>query len=86
MQPLHELSIRLDSLRDWPDKIIITEATGIANVCIQSAHEVTSTIMSRLINPNLNASYKLPIFYLIDSIMKTVGGPYAAMFAKVCSN
>lgn len=33
--------------------------------------------------PQAPPNYKLPIFYLTDSILKNVGGPYPSLFARV---
>lgn len=38
----------------------------------QVAH--LTTTVERLVNAKTNSAYKLPLFYLIDSIMKHVGG------------
>ena len=81
--PLIAFVNRLETMKDWPDKLLITELTAFGETYIQSAYEISHIIVARLINASTNISYKLPMFYLIDSIMKNVGGPYAALFGKV---
>jgi hypothetical protein len=84
--PVAQFVSRLENLKDWPDKMLITEITALAEKYIQSAYDISHVIVSRLINPVTNSSFKLPMFYLVDSIMKNVGGPYAAFFGKQFSD
>ena len=39
-------------------------------------------IVARIIDPATEVGHKLPIFYLIDAVMKHVGGPYPALFSR----
>jgi hypothetical protein len=71
-----------ERLKQWPDKAVIVETTRIAEHHIEFAFHFVSVIISRLTNPSLDGAFKLPILYLMDSIMKNVGGPYAALFSK----
>jgi len=72
----------LESMKDWPDKAIIMELTGITERNIDFAFNFVNIIVSRLMSSQTHSSYKLPMFYLVDSIMKNVGGPFAALFGK----
>ena len=81
---MNQFHIALDALKDWPDRKLITDITRLAETFIlQFPVEIGQAVTARLMNPSTFASYKLPMFYLIDSIMKNVGGPYAAVFGKV---
>lgn len=82
-QLLRHFTAHLDRLKDWPDKNIITELTAITEHNINLAQNFAFIIVSKLGHESTFASYKLPLFYLIDSIMKHVGGPYAALFGKL---
>ena len=84
-QLMHNFRLNLERLKDYPDKIIITELTAFAETNINAAANIANTIIGRLISPTTNAPYKLPILYLMDSIMKHVGGPFAAFFSKLLS-
>ena len=72
----------LDRLKDWPDKNIIDDLTRIAGLDINLAPQVSSTMISKLTSGSLNSSYKLPLFYVMDSIMKRIGGPFPLLFSK----
>lgn len=72
----------LESMKDWPDKAIIMELTGITERNIDYAFNFVNIIVSRLMSSQTHSTYKLPMFYLVDSIMKNVGGPFAALFGK----
>lgn len=72
----------LESMKDWPDKAIIMELTGITERNIDYAFNFVNIIISRLMSSQTHSTYKLPMFYLVDSIMKNVGGPFAALFGK----
>ena len=72
----------LENMKDWPDKAIIMDLTSITEHNINFAHNFVNIVISRLISPQTHSSYKLPMFYLMDSIMKHVGGPFAALFSK----
>lgn len=72
----------LEQLKDWPDKEMILSLTAMAEHNINLAAFFVEIVIARLVNPATNSSYKRPIFYLIDSIMKHVCGPFPFMFAK----
>lgn len=76
---------KLYELKDWPDRDIITALTNFAKENIGFAQNYADLIVKRLIDPETNTTYKRPLFYLVDSIMKTVGGPYAALFEEYLS-
>mmetsp|Transcript_15939 Transcript_15939/g.32286 ORF Transcript_15939/g.32286 Transcript_15939/m.32286 type:complete len:916 (+) Transcript_15939:79-2826(+) len=72
---------RLDGLKDWPDKMVITELTAIAEKNIGFAEHFAKILVAKLTDLRTHSTYKLPIFYVIDSIMKHVGGPFAVLFS-----
>jgi hypothetical protein len=72
----------LYELKDWPDRNMITDLTNLARDYIQFAPTLVSIAIARLVDASTNTLYKKPIFYLLDSIMKTVGGPYPALLEK----
>jgi hypothetical protein len=71
---LDQFKATLATLRDYADKQIITNLTYTAEKSINLAYEFASIIISSLVSSP--APYKLPLFYLLDSIMKNVGGPF----------
>lgn len=74
---------KLEGLKDWPDKVVIMELTAITEKNIGFAEHFAKIIMARLTNEQTHSSYKLPMFYVIDSIMKHVGGPFSVIFGKL---
>eukprot|EP01032_Pedospumella_encystans_P025069 gene25069-28339_t len=72
---------RLEGLKDFPDKNAILELTAITEKNISFAEHFSNIIMARLTNEQTHACYKLPLFYVIDAIMKHVGGPFANLFS-----
>lgn len=79
---IFEYKRRVLELRDWPDRDIINALTKLSREYINLAHIFTDVIVRTLIDSSTFSSYKKPLFYLIDSLMKNVGGPYAAFFTK----
>lgn len=69
-------------LKDHPDRELIMELTIFCEIRIDLAAHLADIIIARIIDPQTNMTYKKPIFYLIDSVMKNVGGPYAALFSR----
>eukprot|EP00981_Chlorochromonas_danica_P002316 scaffold446_cov183-Ochromonas_danica.AAC.15 len=79
---LEQFNLILQELKDWPDRDMITALTALAEQHIDLAPYFVNLIITRLTNPSTHSSYKRPLFYLIDSIMKRVGGPFPLMFTK----
>jgi hypothetical protein len=77
---LQKFKILFETLRDHPDRNIIVELSKVAEANIGRATVISNTVVGRLIHPTTNACFKLPIFYLMDSLMKHVGGPYKELF------
>eukprot|EP01038_Epipyxis_sp_PR26KG_P007574 gene7574-10318_t len=78
-----QFSEKLNSLRDFPDLETIRTLTDSSKSNLAISLQIAGFIIARLANSNTNSSYKLPMFYLIDSIMKNVGGPYPSLFSKL---
>ena len=70
-------------LRDHPDKNLILDLTKFCekNIAIV-APELSDMIIARIIDPAIPSNWVLPIFYLMDSIMKNVGGSYPVLFSR----
>mmetsp|Transcript_8972 Transcript_8972/g.9956 ORF Transcript_8972/g.9956 Transcript_8972/m.9956 type:complete len:574 (+) Transcript_8972:326-2047(+) len=79
----HELAKEYEeSLREltFNSKLIINNLTIIADENIKHAREIVDVVWRRMLQSPPNA--KLPVIYLMDSILKNVGGVYLDMFAK----
>lgn len=79
---LRDFEYKLNQLRDFPERASILDLTKFSEVHISLAEFLANIIAAKVIDPATNVTYKLPIFYLMDSIMKHVGGPYAAFFGR----
>lgn len=90
MNAINLFIARFADLREHPDRDVITDLTGmvVENVVLDNsfAGNVVKVIVDRLKSHSTFAPYKLPIFYLIDSILKRVGGPFAPMFGQHFAN
>lgn len=72
-------------LNNWPDKEIITELTKYAQsqrTNPQNAASIVHTMCTRLVDNTIPPTYRLPIFYLMDSIMKYNRDPYVPLFLQ----
>jgi pre-mRNA cleavage complex 2 protein Pcf11 len=79
---VREFETKLSFLRDFPERAIILDLTKFAEIHIQYSSQISMVLIDRLLSPGTNITFKLPTFYLLDSIMKHVGGPYAALFSR----
>jgi len=79
---LRDFEYKLNQLRDYPERASILDLTKFSEVHISLAEYFANIIAAKIIDPKTNVTFKLPIFYLMDSIMKNVGGPYAAFFGR----
>ena len=79
--PVVQTFLNLLETLKGPDAEIIKNLTDYAHNYFQNASDIANAIGNRAVTCSL--SYKLPIFYLMDSIMKRVGGPFAECFARV---
>ncbi|KAG6952975.1 hypothetical protein JG687_00012670 [Phytophthora cactorum] len=75
---LGQFDAQINTMMDYPAKDTINALTMLAERS-QFAPEIVSFLETKIhrVAPN----YKLPIFYLTDSILKNVRGPYVPLFA-----
>uniref|UniRef100_H3GUC2 CID domain-containing protein n=1 Tax=Phytophthora ramorum TaxID=164328 RepID=H3GUC2_PHYRM len=75
---LAQFDAQINSMMDYPAKDTINALTMLAERA-QFAPEIVSFLETKIhrVAPNC----KLPIFYLTDSILKNVRGPYVSLFA-----
>ena len=79
---LYEFETLLSLLKQHPDKKLILDLTKICEHYVNLAEPLSEMIIARIIDPLIPPDWKLPIFYLLDSVMKHVGGPFAALFSR----
>lgn len=72
----------LEQLGDYPDSEKIKALTNFTIEHIAFAQPISEIIINRLLHPHTRPTYKKPVFYLIDSILKKVGGAYPMLFTK----
>lgn len=75
-----EFSYRVDELQDYPNRDLIARLTQLALENVVIAEKLGNVVMSKLIHPQTLTTYKKPLYYVVDSILKKVGGPYPAYF------
>lgn len=61
-------------------RALIVELTGLAEKYVDNANTIVGLIEERIVK--ILPKYKLFSFYLMDSIVKNVGNPYALLFSK----
>lgn len=61
-------------------RALIVELTGLADKHLDSADVIVQLVEDRILK--ILPKYKLHTFYLMDSIVKSVGNPYNVLFAK----
>ncbi|CAI5708604.1 unnamed protein product [Hyaloperonospora brassicae] len=76
---LGQFDVQINSMKDYPAKDTINALTMLAETRLEFAPEIVSFLETKIhrVAPNC----KLPIFYLTDSILKNVRGPYLSLFA-----
>lgn len=66
---------------EFPNRIIINALTGTATRHSHDmAQPITTLLQSMIMDPNHPAKHKLPICFLVDSIVKNITDPYADLF------
>lgn len=72
---------KAEQMGEFPDKVIINALTGTATRHrADKAQAITTVLQNMLVDPNHPAKHKLPICYLVDSIVKNISDPYADLF------
>lgn len=77
-----EFETTLQRLQDLPDRFVIHELTCLANELTPLANYVVDAIADRINQARGNARSLVALLYLLDSILKYVGGPYLRLIAK----
>lgn len=72
----------LRELRDFADGNIITHITQLSIQHIGVAPQVADILTFALADQRTPPTYKKPLFYVIDSILKRAGGPYNYLFQQ----
>eukprot|EP01084_Bolivina_argentea_P041998 77525_1 len=72
----------LYSLGDFPDKYIINKLTQQAGLHQQLASSISGLIEGMIADSRVNWERKLPLCYLVDSVLKNIGEPYVALFGS----
>lgn len=75
-----EFSYRVDELQDYPNRDLIVRLTQLALENVMMSEKLGNVVMAKLIHPQTLSTYKKPLFYVVDSILKKVGGPFPAYF------
>jgi hypothetical protein len=85
---LREYREMLMNLGFYPDKVLINTLTMIAEDYApleRSASELYNLIRDMLLNPKVAAGRKLPLIYVIDSILKNAKGQYVPIIERTAS-
>ncbi|TMW67630.1 hypothetical protein Poli38472_011250 [Pythium oligandrum] len=76
---LSQFDAKINQMMDYPAKDVINSLTMLAER-VEFASEIVSFLETKIHRAPPN--YKLPIFYLTDSILKNVRGPYISLLAR----
>lgn len=79
---VHAFSTQLDELRDFPEQAKINNVAHIAKTQERLAGPFVDCVINRLINISTPPTYRKPLFYAIDAIMKAAAPAYVPHFAR----
>lgn len=79
---IQAFSVQLDELRDFPELAKINNVTHIAKTNERLAKVFVDCMMAKLISSSTPPTYRKPLYYAIDAIMKVAGGAYGPYFAQ----
>jgi hypothetical protein len=82
IEVLQEFELLFSILKEHPDKKLILDLTKMCERHVVLSTPLSDMIMARIIDPLTPSGWKLPTFYLIDSVMKHVGGPFPMLFSR----
>ena len=82
IEVLQEFELLISILKEHPDKKLILDLTKMCERHVVLSTPLSDMIIARIIDPLTPLNWKLPIFYLIDSVMKHVGGPFPMLFSR----
>ncbi|GAB9470872.1 hypothetical protein Gpo141_00008103 [Globisporangium polare] len=77
---LSQFDAKINQMGDYPAKDIINALTKLAER-IDFAQDIVSFLETKI--HRVVPHFKLPIFYLTDSILKNVRGPYPVLFGRI---
>lgn len=82
MDVLGEFEAKCNKMAEFPDKFIINSLTLLAD---REKHDKSNQIVDFITNQlkMVAANRKVPLFFLMDSILKNVGGVYVLLFSRV---
>lgn len=63
-------------LQDWPDKGMLFDLTILAEKHRRFAAEISDVLIARIVDKNTHSALKIPLLYLVDSILRTIGCEY----------
>lgn len=74
---------KAEQMGEFPDKIIIGALTGTATRHRDDmSQHIVALLESMICDPNHPAKHKLPLCYLVDSIVKNITEPYVELFER----
>lgn len=79
MVVLEEFNRKMNALGAFPAKDIINQLSKMAQD-VSLAPEIVNLMRKKILEASVNC--KLPLFYLMDSILKNVGNVYITLFGK----
>ncbi|CAM9712763.1 unnamed protein product [Ectocarpus fasciculatus] len=72
---------KAEQMGEFPDKIIINALTGTAKRHrTDKAQAIATVLQNMLMDPSHPAKHKLPICFLVDSLVKNITDPFADLF------
>ncbi|CAM9405180.1 unnamed protein product [Chrysoparadoxa australica] len=73
---------QLDRLGSFPDKSVVQMLTQMADRHQEYAMNVVAQLEGLILDAAVPREHKLPVCYLVDSILKNIGEPYISLFAR----
>lgn len=74
---------KAEQMGEFPDKNIIGALTGTATRHRDDmSQHIVALLESMICDPNHPAKHKLPLCYLVDSIVKNITDPYVELFER----
>lgn len=72
---------KAEEMGEFPDKRVIDQLTGTAKRHRDDMSQaITALLQSMILDPDHPAKRKLPICFLVDSLVKNITEPYADLF------
>ncbi|GAB5030800.1 pre-mrna cleavage complex 2 protein pcf11-like isoform x2 [Nannochloropsis oceanica] len=80
--PLQRFQEDMGKLAAHPDKDTIMRLTNIAMTHQELGNDMVELVQSRVLSSKTPPAYRLPLCYLMDSILQNVRGQYISLFAR----